>query len=464
MIHRLPGYDFKSINIKKVFCLRGNYGDDIYNMVFHKFHIGVFLIVTTIAGSCHSPKEQQNDQENSIYTEKILPLKNPGNLDFRVENQKLPRDQFGDSKWENPHWKQQNTEPSQISHEYKTDLHENYPVNFTINKNTQSSQYSKAKITNSSQIQVLCYHHNYSGKNTFAGFNVTPKNLEKQFRYLFEQGFKSISLAMLDSYLSNPGYRLPEKSIILTFDDGIKSNLTTVLPLLKKYKFKAVLFIYPGVISGRNKYYLNWKQLGKLARSGHFEIGSHSLNHPRLPEHSAREIRRQLNKSKSILERKLGIKIISFAYPFGVYDKRVIAELNASEYKLAFTIHPGSITKNMNPYTLNRSMVTNSHSMSAFIKMIKLRSSPLSIIKPDPGSKIYPGDNLNLTLNNHTNVRIKLAGRRLKLTKSRNTISAKLPGINSKLGYLPLQIRAIDQNGIAVYREYLYLDARKIRK
>ena len=135
-------------------------------------------------------------------------------------------------------------------------------------------------------------------------------------------------------------------NILLTFDDGFESWLENVIPFLKKEKISAIFFL--------DKRRINLAQ--KLAETG-FEIGSHTLSHPRLPELPLDDINKELKESKKILEQKTDKKIIFFAYPFGdikSFNKEVIRATKEAGYKYAFTILPGFNTENTNPFLLHR--------------------------------------------------------------------------------------------------------------
>lgn len=88
---------------------------------------------------------------------------------------------------------------------------------------------------------------------------------------------------------------------------------------------------------------MTWDQLNNALDSGVLDLGSHTLYHPKLPTMSRTLIRKQLLESKQILETKTGRKVIDLAYPFGLFDPRVIEEAKAIGYRMAFTVNPGKI-------------------------------------------------------------------------------------------------------------------------
>lgn len=122
-------------------------------------------------------------------------------------------------------------------------------------------------------------------------------------------------------------------SYILTFDDGNKSDFEIVLPILIKHKIKAIFFIVPSFVGKKN--YLSWEQINLLKDNG-MEIGSHSLTHPNFTKLNKDEKIIEITKSKSIIESKLNSKIISFAFPFGFFDKESENIVFSSGYSFCF--------------------------------------------------------------------------------------------------------------------------------
>ena len=90
------------------------------------------------------------------------------------------------------------------------------------------------------RLPIIMYHHVLKDSNKWGKYIVSPKEVEKDIIYLKEQGYTTILMEDLINFVYNNG-KLPDKPILLTFDDGYMSNYTYVLPLLKKYDCKAVV-------------------------------------------------------------------------------------------------------------------------------------------------------------------------------------------------------------------------------
>lgn len=201
-------------------------------------------------------------------------------------------------------------------------------------------------------IPILAYHMINDGKSAYS---VSSEQFEQHLQYLQEQGYTTISL--LDFAKAKKGkLTLPEKPIVITFDDGYKDNYTTALPLLERYGMKASVFMVVNDI-GR-KGYLTLDELKDMERRG-IEIGSHTANHLPLESLDADKKKEEIAISKLLLEWK-GLKTVFFlAYPNGSYDKESRQFLKESEYLGALTGVSGLNTEATDPYILRRINVSN---------------------------------------------------------------------------------------------------------
>ena len=116
-------------------------------------------------------------------------------------------------------------------------------------------------------------------------YTVTPRQLESDLAWLSDNGFESVTAEQLISYTRGVG-KLPEKPVLITFDDGFYNNLSLALPLLEKYDMTAVVSIvgrytddYAAADPHADSYsYLTWDDVSELLSSGRIEIGSHTYD------------------------------------------------------------------------------------------------------------------------------------------------------------------------------------------
>jgi len=122
---------------------------------------------------------------------------------------------------------------------------------------------------------------------------------------------------------------IPDKLVVLTFDDGNTSDLRTVAPILKQHGFGATFFITSGWIGNNDR--LTWSDVKQLQQSG-FEIGCHTVTHPNLLRLSVEQIRREIADFDRVCADGGIQAATSFAYPGGHFDRRVMAVLNELGY------------------------------------------------------------------------------------------------------------------------------------
>jgi peptidoglycan/xylan/chitin deacetylase (PgdA/CDA1 family) len=113
---------------------------------------------------------------------------------------------------------------------------------------------------------------------------------------------------------------IPEKSVLLTFDDGYEDNYSIAWPIISSNDFRATFFIVSNLV-GRDM--MNWEQLRELAACGN-SIGSHTVHHPDLT--SINEIKQsaELSASKRELENHLDISVCALCFPSGKYGKATL--------------------------------------------------------------------------------------------------------------------------------------------
>lgn len=172
------------------------------------------------------------------------------------------------------------------------------------------------------KVPVVMYHDILPKKEVF--FDVTPEELEAHFELIKSQGLTPISLHQLVTHLRT-GNPLPEKPILLTFDDGYGGHYEYVYPLLQKYQYPAVFSVYTknmGIDTGRS--HVTWEQLREMSKSPLVTISGHSKTHPQdLTKMSDEELQQEIVESKNILESELGESVDYFTYPAGKHDDRV---------------------------------------------------------------------------------------------------------------------------------------------
>ena len=222
-------------------------------------------------------------------------------------------------------------------------------------------------------IPILTYHRFAEDCNS--PLCMPRRIFERQMRYLKENEYHVITAEELSAFLE---FRqgLPQKSVLITMDDGYRSVYNIAYPILKKYGYKATLFVYTSFV-GVSKMAITWNQLKEMKANG-FTIGSHTVNHSDLTQpkegeseqaHLAR-VKEELHGSKKIIDRKLGQDTHFLAYPFGFYDQRSIQIARQAGYKYAMSVKRGGNPFFANPLTLRRDQILEKD-MKTFISRLK---------------------------------------------------------------------------------------------
>ncbi|MDD3114730.1 MAG: polysaccharide deacetylase family protein [Anaerovibrio sp.] len=197
-------------------------------------------------------------------------------------------------------------------------------------------------------VMVLNYH---KIANEHKSLSVTLPDFEQHMKWLQEYGYTSITPEELYAFVVG-GAALPEKPVLITFDDGYKDNYTNAYPIMKKYGFKGTIFVVTGFL-GVYDNYLTWDQARELSDNG-FSIESHTHSHKSMTEASDEEISRELTRSREKIKEKLGLEADFIAYPTGTYNLHIADLVRQAGYKGAFTIKYDNVSRESNVYALER--------------------------------------------------------------------------------------------------------------
>ena len=241
-------------------------------------------------------------------------------------------------------------------------------------------------------ISYLFFRINvYFSKILVVNYHCTPlkfnSNLEYQIKF-FKKFYTNMSYnKLLD--INKLNHKTKKPFLIITFDDGLRSNYDNALPILKKYGFSGWFFIcpkfinnssltslnehsiYPKQIYGDNRYCMNKSELLNLLNSNY--IGSHTFSHYRIkPQDSVHKINNEIVDSKVLLEKELNFKINSFAWVGGEeyhYTKKA-NKIISKNYSMVFTTLVKSIYSKVNYKNIPRTNIENTFSKEMFLFQI----------------------------------------------------------------------------------------------
>ena len=186
------------------------------------------------------------------------------------------------------------------------------------------------------KIPIIMYHDITATKDV--SWDVTPDELERHFQALQEGGYTPITMDRMVNHLRT-GAQLPEKPVLLTFDDNYVGQYKYAFPLLKKYNYPAVWSVHTRFVgTGGQKPKATWDQLREMQKSGLVTVASHTLNHLNLKDLSEKEIEKEVTESKKVLEKELGVSIDYFTYPEGDFTDIARDKLKKAGYKAALAM------------------------------------------------------------------------------------------------------------------------------
>lgn len=219
-------------------------------------------------------------------------------------------------------------------------------------------------------IIMLHYVRTVDRQKDMEGYDlsITPESFEKILQYLSKEGYHTIHLADLANR------KVPEKSIILSFDDGYEDFYTTALPLLNKYGFTASSAIITDKMDGT--VYMSPAQVQTADREG-VEILSHTVHHADLSKDPRQE--KEITESKTFLEKLLGKKITGFVYPAGKYNNESLKFLRNAGYEFALTEHAGYADLTKDLLQLRRIRIDNRNGYEGFISKLNEENPALAI-------------------------------------------------------------------------------------
>jgi len=205
-----------------------------------------------------------------------------------------------------------------------------------------------SNLINLKDVPVLNYHKVDMLNHALS---VSPQEFEEQMEYLYKNDYKTITPDQLMAYLKY-GKELPDKPILITFDDGYLDNYTNAYPIMKKYGFTGTIFIVTNQV-GHDPGFMTWDQIREMQQTG-IVFGSHTVNHKSLTSLTKEQIMDELIQSRDEIARQLGKKPKYFAYPTGTYNSEIEDMVRSAGYKAAFTIQYGEVGGGSDLYALER--------------------------------------------------------------------------------------------------------------
>src|SRR5437763_5078444 len=194
------------------------------------------------------------------------------------------------------------------------------------------------------------------------GLYVRPSIFAAQMRWLRRHGYQAVTLARLvDAWHGRA--LLPRQPIVLSFDDGYAGDYTNVLPLLRRWRWPGVLNLTLSAFRARGG--LTHVEVRALIRAG-WELAAHTISHIDLTTVHGRQLWREVDGCRRILQAEFHVPVTDFAYPSGRYDSEVVRAVRAAGYRAAVTTTPGLAMYRL-PFTLPRLRVDGRDGVLGFV-------------------------------------------------------------------------------------------------
>lgn len=215
------------------------------------------------------------------------------------------------------------------------------------------------ELNKSAVVSILGYH-DFRDRGGSPMIIAAPK-FREQMKAIKDSGIPVISLSDVMAWRRGEK-NIPEESIVITMDDGWEGVYTYAYPVLKEYGFPFTIYLYKKYVNigGRS---LSWAQIKEMMKHG-CEVGSHSVSHESLRQKKGRNdadyhawLQVELKDSREFLEANLGVKVPSFAYPFGIFDDSITELALSIGYESLVTVNNQKVTWESPPGKLGRYII-----------------------------------------------------------------------------------------------------------
>ena len=245
-----------------------------------------------------------------------------------------------------------------------------------------SVQFEKKKLA------ILMYHSiSDHAAPKFKQFTVSPALFADHMAYLYQHAYTPITVTQYVHALSqgaDASSVLPERPVVLTFDDGFADFFTEALPVLKHFNFTATLYVATAFVNSTSRWLrreaemtrqmVTWEQLIEISAQG-IECGSHGHRHLQLDTLPSPVVQEEIILSKQLLEQRLGGSVSSFAYPFGYYTAGARRQVQEAGYTSACAVKHALSSATTDPFALARLMVKADTAVNALAALLNGHSS-----------------------------------------------------------------------------------------
>ena len=212
---------------------------------------------------------------------------------------------------------------------------------------------------------ILLYHHVAGENDDNIRYTVTLEQFQEQMDTLKELGYTSIPLSCLIDVINNGG-SLPQRPVVITFDDGAEDVYQNAYPLMKSMGMSAVMYLVANRLESDG--FITTAQMQEMVNEGGWEVGSHGMTHVSLPTSSS--LSYEMLQSRQLLEKELNLPVQSFAYPFGVADEFIKRKAKTYGYSAAMGLGKSYEQSKDSLFFLSRIEIQHGTTLEQFISYL----------------------------------------------------------------------------------------------
>ena len=223
-------------------------------------------------------------------------------------------------------------------------------------------------------VPILTYHN--LGEQAKGRLVLAAASFREQMRYLKTNGYRVVSLAEFVEF-TRLNRQLPQRAVVLTFDDGYRAFKDHAYPVLKELGFTATLFIYTDWV-GAGRGSLSWADLRELSAAG-MDIQAHSKTHADLRRAQgeteaqyARRMQAELEQPQELFNRNLGRRSLILAYPYGRWEEGLLPKVKEHGYIAAFSVRRQGNASFVRPLAGHRSQIYSEMTLDDFVKNLNV--------------------------------------------------------------------------------------------
>jgi peptidoglycan/xylan/chitin deacetylase (PgdA/CDA1 family) len=248
-------------------------------------------------------------------------------------------------------------------------------------------------------IPILVYHSIATeSAPRFRTFTLPPSLFAAQMAHLNQARYTPITATQLARAMTDPSIRLAERTLLITFDDGLADFFTAALPVLRQYNFPATLYIATGFVGGTSRWLryagetnrpmLTWSQIAEISNNG-VECGAHSHTHPYLDIIPPAQAQDEIMRPKMELEQHSGRAVETFSYPHGYHSAAVKQLVRQAGYSSACALKHATSALSDDRFALARIIVTPDTTLDQFSQLVKGSGLPIAPTRERTRTKVW---------------------------------------------------------------------------